>query len=54
MIWRRRYKWLSINVVMAVAVILMGCTKEKPKLKDLDQCWETLGGKTTDLCNETK
>ena len=54
MIWRRRYKLLSIIVVIAVAVMLMGCTKAKPKLKALDQFWDTLGGKTTDLVNETK
>ena len=45
---------LSIIVVIAVAVMLMGCTKAKPKLKALDQFWDTLGGKTTDLVKEAK
>ena len=54
MMWRRRIKMLSIIVVIAVAVMLMGCTKAKPKLKALDKFWDTLGGKTTDLVKEAK
>ena len=55
MMWRRRIKMLSIIVVIAVAVMLIGCTaKPKPTLKALDSFWDTLGGKTTDLVEETK
>tara|TARA_B100001057_G_scaffold419415_1_gene439163 strand:- start:373 stop:597 length:225 start_codon:yes stop_codon:yes gene_type:complete len=47
MMWRRRYKLLSIVMVIAVAVILMGCTignkKINPPLQALDKFWETLG-----------
>ena len=54
MIWRKRYRLLSIIVVIAVAVMLMGCSKAKPKLEALDKFWDTLGGKKTDLVKETK
>tara|TARA_A100001011_G_scaffold384397_1_gene456959 strand:+ start:705 stop:929 length:225 start_codon:yes stop_codon:yes gene_type:complete len=47
MMWRRRYKLLSIVMVIAVAVILMGCTignkKINPPLQALDKFWDTLG-----------
>ena len=55
MLWRRRYKFLSVAVVIVIAVTLVGCTaKPKPKLNALDRFWDTLGGKTTDLVKETK
>jgi len=47
MIWRRRYKLLAIVTVIAVAVLLMGCTvagkKVNPPLMVLDKFWDTLG-----------
>ena len=46
MIWRRRYKFLSVFAVIVIAVMLTGCgTAEKRKfdLKALDQFWDTLG-----------
>ena len=47
MMWRRRYKLLSIVIVIAVAVMLMGCTvagkKFNPPLMALDKFWDTLG-----------
>ena len=54
MMWRRKYKLLMIAVVIVIAVTLTGCTKPKPKLNALDKFWDTLGGKTTDLVEETK
>ena len=45
MMWRRRIKLLTVAVVVAVAVMLIGCTKPKPKLNALDKFWDTLGGK---------
>ena len=54
MMWKRRFKFVTFAVLVAVAVILIGCTKPKPKLKALDRFWDTLGGKTTDLVKETK
>ena len=55
MMWRRRYKFLSVAVLIVIAVTLIGCTaKPKPTLKALDSFWDTLGGKTTDLVEETK
>ena len=54
MMWKRKYKFLTIAVVIVIAVTLMGCTKPKPSLNALDKFWDTLGGKTTDLVEETK
>ena len=54
MMWRRRYKFLSVAVLIVIAVTLMGCSKPKPSLNALDKFWDTLGGKTTDLVEETK
>jgi hypothetical protein len=50
MMWRRRFKFVTFAVLVAVAVMLIGCTK----LNALDRFWDTLGGKTTDLVKETK
>jgi hypothetical protein len=54
MMWRRKFRLLTIIVVIAVAVMLIGCTKPKTTLNALDKFWDTLGGKTTDLVKETK
>jgi hypothetical protein len=54
MIWRRKFKLLTVAVLILIAVTLMGCTKPTPKLNALDRFWDTLGGKTTDLVEETK
>ena len=47
MIWKKKFKLLSIIVVIAVAVMLMGCTignkKISPPLQALDKFWKTLG-----------
>jgi predicted small secreted protein len=50
MMWRRKFKLLTIIVVIAVAVMLTGCTgkqiKKPVKLGDgLNKFWDTLGGK---------
>ena len=46
MIWRKKFKLLTIIVVIAVAVMLMGCTvagkKLNPPLMALDKFWELL------------
>ena len=48
MMWRRRYKLLAIVTVIAVAVMLMGCTATKkvtPKLGEgLNKFWDAIGG----------
>ena len=47
MMWRRKYKLLTTILVIAVAVMLMGCTignkKISPPLQALDKFWKTLG-----------
>jgi len=45
MIWRKRYKLLTVAVIILTAVTLVGCTKPKTELRALDQFWDTLGGK---------
>jgi hypothetical protein len=49
MIWKKKFKLLTTILVIAVAVMLMGCTTAKkatPKLGEgLNKFWDTLGGK---------
>ena len=54
MMWKRKYKFLTIAVLIFIAVTLIGCTKPKPTLNALDKFWDTLGGKTTDLVEKAK
>ena len=54
MIWRRKFKLLTVAVIILGAVALTGCTKPKPKLEALDKFWDALGGKTKDLVEKTK
>ena len=47
MMWKRKFKLLTIAVLILVAVTLMGCTvgkkKISPPLQALDKFWDTLG-----------
>ena len=46
MIWRRRYKFLTVIAVIVIAVMLAGCSTAKGKnieLKALAKFWDTLG-----------
>ena len=45
MIWRRRYRFISVFAVIVIAVMLTGCgtAEKKFDLKALDQFWDTLG-----------
>ena len=48
MIWNKKFKLLAIIVVIAVAVMLIGCTpaKKQAKLGDgMNKFWDSLGGK---------
>jgi len=48
MMWRRRYKLLSILMVIAVAVMLIGCTPANKQVKlgdGMNKFWDSLGGK---------
>ena len=45
MIWRRRYRFVSVFAVIVIAVMLTGCGTagdKKIELKALDQFWERL------------
>ena len=57
MIWRRRYKFISIFAVIVIAVMLTGCAignrKVLPPLQALDKFFEAIGsGDTKDLAKE--
>ena len=67
MLWRRKFKLLTVAVIIFGAVALMGCSqvpkklegdsnivKKESTLNALDKFWDTLGGKTTDLVGKTK
>ena len=47
MMWRRKFKLLTVAVLILIAVTLMGCTvgnkKISPPLQALDKFWDTLG-----------
>ena len=47
MVWRRKFKLLTVAVLILIAVTLMGCTvgnkKISPPLQALDKFWDTLG-----------
>ena len=67
MLWRRRFKLLTVAVIIFGAVALMGCNqvpkklegdqqivKKESKLKALDSFWDALGGKTENLIEKVK
>ena len=66
MIWRKRYKLLTVAVIIFGAVALMGCSQvpkklegdkmiaKENKLNALDSFWDTLGGKTENLIEKIK
>ena len=60
MIWRRKFKLLTVAVIILGAVMLTGCSnKQAPTpttipLKALEKFWDTLGGKETDLSDKDK
>ena len=66
MIWRRRFKLLTVAVIIIGAVALMGCSQvpkklegekllvKENKLRALDSFWDSLGGKTENLIEKIK
>ena len=66
MIWRRKFKLLTVAVIIFGAVALMGCSQvpkkldgeklvvKENKLKALDSFWDSLGGKTENLIEKIK
>ena len=56
MIWRRRYKFVSLFAVIVIAVMLTGCAvgnrKISPPLQALDKFWDALGGNNKDLVED--
>tara|TARA_B100000674_G_scaffold40346_1_gene28106 strand:+ start:128 stop:331 length:204 start_codon:yes stop_codon:yes gene_type:complete len=67
MIWRRKFKLLTVAVILIGAVALIGCSqvpkklegdqvivKKENSLKALDKFWDALGGKTENLIDKVK
>ena len=66
MIWRRKFKLLTVAVIIFGAVALVGCSNvpkklegekllvKENKLKALDSFWDSLGGKTENLIEKIK
>ena len=66
MIWKRKFKLLTVAVIIFGAVALMGCSQvpkklegdqqvvKENKLKALDSFWDALGGKTENLIEKIK
>ena len=66
MLWRRKFKLLTVAVIIFGAVALMGCSQvpkklegekllvKENKLKALDSFWDSLGGKTENLIEKIK
>ena len=66
MIWRRKFKLLTVAVIIFGAMALMGCSQvpkklegekllvKENKLKALDSFWDSLGGKTENLIEKIK
>ena len=66
MIWRRKFKLLTVAVIIFGAVALLGCSQvpkklegekllvKENKLKALDSFWDALGGKTENLIEKIK
>ena len=66
MIWRRKFKLLTVAVIIFGAVALIGCSQvpkklegekllvKENKLKALDSFWDSLGGKTENLIEKIK
>ena len=66
MIWRRKFKLLTVAVIIIGAVTLMGCSQvpkklegekllvKENKLNALDKFWDTLGGKVENLSDVGK
>ena len=66
MIWRRKFKLLTVAVIIFGAVALVGCSNvpkklegekllvNENKLKALDSFWDALGGKTENLIDKVK
>ena len=56
MIWRRRYKFVSVFAVIVIAVMLTGCAvgnrKVSPPLQALDKFWDALSGNDKDLVEQ--
>ena len=58
MIWRKRYRLLTVAVIIFTAVTLMGCSvgnkKVNPPLTALDKFWDALGGNNKDLADKAE
>ena len=54
MIWRRRFKLLTIAVLILVAVTLMGCSTAKQKSSAVSEFWKALGSGDVSILKKMK
>ena len=54
MILRRKYKFLTIAVIIIVAVTLMGCSTAKQKSSAVSEFWKALGSGDVSILKKMK
>ena len=54
MIWRRKFKLLTIAVLILVAVTLMGCSTAKQKSSTVSEFWKALGSGDVSVLEKIK
>ena len=54
MIWRRKFKLLTVAVLIIVAVTLMGCSTVKKKSSAVSEFWKALGSGDVSILKKMK
>ena len=54
MIWRRKFKLLTIAVLILVAVTLMGCSTAKQQSSAVSEFWKALGSGDVSILKKMK
>ena len=54
MIWRRKFKLLTIAVLILVAVTLMGCSTAKQKSSAVSEFWKAMGSGDISILKKMK
>ena len=54
MIWRRKFKLLTVAVLIFVAVTLLGCSTAKQKSSAVSEFWKALGSGDVSILKKMK
>ena len=54
MIWRRKFKLLTVAVLIFIAVTLMGCSTVKKKSSAVSEFWKALGSGDVSILKKMK